>query len=100
MNPNVESIHILNNQMGGNFADTFRVLLQQIPDRIVNVNITNSVSTPDDMDSFLFRIEHVTALREINLSGIPLSNHACKSIQDLLINKDHLKDLDISNCKI
>jgi len=55
---------------------------------------------PDDMDTLLYKIENVTSLREINLSGNPLSNHACKSIQDMLINKDHLKDLDISNCKI
>jgi hypothetical protein len=45
-------------------------------------------------------VEDVTSLRSLNLSGTPLSNMACKYLQDLLINKDHLKDLDISNCKV
>lgn len=86
--------------MGPNFADTFRLLLHQFPDRLININLTSTVVIPDDLDSLLFKIENITSLKEINLSGNPLSNHACKSIQDMLINKDHLKDLDISNCKI
>ena len=79
--------------MSDNFVATLRYLLKQFPQKITDLNLTNAVHSPDDTDVLLRKVEDVTSLRSLNLSGTPLSNMACKYLQDLLINKDHLKDV-------
>ena len=66
MNPEISSIHVMQNLMSDNFVATLRYLLKQFPKKITDLNLTNAVHNTDDMDVMLRKIEDVTSIKSLN----------------------------------
>lgn len=75
-------------------------LLKRWPLKIKNLGFARSGSITDHLDKWTKLLFKTTGLVSLNLSQVPISAVACKNIGDCLVLGEHLRNLDISNCRL